>query len=448
MVSFPENFIFGVSTSAYQIEGAWNEDGKGESTWDRFAHTPGTIENDDNGDRACDHYHRMESDVTFMADLGIGAYRFSVSWPRVFPTGKCELNRKGIDFYQFLVDRLLSAGIQPVLTLYHWDLPQTLEEHGGWRNPDTALFFAEFAHTLFRALGDRVPYWITHNEPWVNAFLGHYEGIHAPGFKDFAAALTVSRELLLSHGMAVQAFRQENLSAKIGLAHVLPPVYTHGESEKDREAARRFDGFLNRWFLDPLFFGRFPTDMLEWYRSAGFPIEQLSPQEGDLVSLPIDFLGINYYFRFLVGAGNAHPILQVETYHPVEAEYTDMGWEIYPAGLEEAVERINRDYAPHEILVTENGIALPDILEENGKVHDGKRVAYLREHLFFLHRAMESGAPVRGYFVWSLFDNFEWQFGYTKRFGLVYIDFSTLFRLPKESFYWYRDLCRTKKITR
>ncbi len=438
--------MFGVSTSAYQIEGAWNEDDKGESIWDVFTLTPGNIENGNNGDRACDHYHRMESDVSLIADLGVGAYRFSVSWPRIFPTGKGELNQKGLDFYQFLVDRLLSAGIRPVLTLYHWDLPQALEEQGGWRNSDTALFFAEYAHTLFRVLGDRVPYWITHNEPWVNAFLGHDEGIHAPGLKDFAAALTVSRELLLSHGMAVQAFRQENLTAKIGLAHDLPPVHFRSENEKDREAARRFDGFHNRWFLDPLFFGRFPEDMLEWYRSAGFPVKQLSPREGDLVSLPVDFLGINYYFRHLVGAGNAHPVLQVETYHPVEAEYTEMGWEIYPAGLEEAVQRVNRDYAPREILVTENGIALPDILEENGKVHDGKRITYLQDHLFFLHRAMESGAPVHGYFVWSLMDNFEWHFGYSKRFGLLYTDFSTLKRVPKQSFYWYKELCRTKKI--
>lgn len=441
---FPEDFLFGVATASYQIEGAWNEDGKGESIWDRFAHTPGTILDGSTGDVACDHYHRFEEDVALMKDLGVDAYRFSVSWSRVLPEGRGRVNEKGLDFYRRLIDALHRAGIRPVVTLYHWDLPQALQEEGGWENPRTCEAFAEYARLLFRAFKGKVALWITLNEPWVVAFIGNYEGRHAPGKRDFQVALHVSRNLLLAHGMAVQVFREETPGGQIGITLNLAPVYPEREQEADVLAAQRYDGYLNRWFLEPVFRGQFPEDLRTFYAQKGFAVAPFSPEEGKLVAQPLDFLGINYYARSIVTQGS-EPVLDIAHVENPYVERSDMGWEVYPRGIYEIVTRVAETYHPPAIYITENGFAAPDV-PQNGTVDDIRRVAYLRDHLLWLYQALEEGHPVRGYFVWSLMDNFEWAFGFSKRFGLVYVDYETQKRLPKKSFFWYRKVIQERTL--
>ncbi|MBC7217156.1 MAG: beta-glucosidase [Candidatus Caldatribacterium sp.] len=441
---FPKDFLFGVATAAYQIEGAWNEDGKGESIWDRFAHTPGKILDGTTGDVACDHYHRFEEDIALMKELGVDAYRFSISWPRIFPEGQGRVNEKGVEFYLRLVESLQKAGIRPVVTLYHWDLPQALQDKGGWEAKETAKAFAEYARIVFQALKGKVDLWITHNEPWVVAFVGNYEGRHAPGKKDFQAALAVSRNLLLSHGLAVQVFREENPGGRIGITLNLAPVYPKTEENADKEAAKRFDGYLNRWFLDPLFFGQFPEDMLSWYKQKGFTVAPFSKEEQELVAQPLDFLGINYYSRHLIIQG-PEPVLEVAHVENPYAEKSDMGWEVYPRGIYETVERVSEEYRPQAMYITENGFASPDV-PKDGSVEDDRRISYLRDHLLWVYQALEAGHPVQGYFVWSLIDNFEWAFGLSKRFGLVYMDYQTLKRLPKKSFFFYQKVIRERTL--
>ncbi|MGQ9623514.1 MAG: GH1 family beta-glucosidase [Candidatus Caldatribacteriaceae bacterium] len=433
---FPQDFLFGVATASYQIEGAWKEDGKGESIWDRFSHTPGKILDGTTGDVACDHYHRYLEDVALMKELGVDAYRFSVSWPRVLPEGRGRVNEKGLDFYKRLIEVLRGAGIRPCVTLYHWDLPQALQEEGGWESKETVQAFAEYARLLFRTFRDNVDLWITHNEPWVAAFVGNYEGRHAPGKRDFQVALSVSRNLLLSHGLAVQVFQEERVRGKVGITLNLAPFHPATGDKEDVEAAWRLDGYQNRWFLDPLFRGQFPEDMRALYESRGFSIPQLSPEEAVLVAQPVDFLGVNYYFRQVVRRSK-EPILEAEALDMPYYEKSDMGWEVYPRGIYEVIERIVNDYAPPAIYVTENGCALPDT-RSNGIINDERRIAYLRDHLLWVYQAIEKGYSVQGYFVWSLMDNFEWALGLSKRFGLVYVDYETLQRIPKQSFFWYR----------
>lgn len=445
MPYFPEDFIFGVATASYQIEGAWNEEGKGESIWDRFSHTPGNVQDGTTGDVACDHYHRFEEDVALLKELGVDAYRFSISWPRIFPEGKGRVNERGVNFYRSLIEKLQEAGIKPVVTLYHWDLPQKLQDRGGWESEETVAAFTEYARFLFRSFGKEVFLWITHNEPWVASFVGHYEGRHAPGKRDFKAALQVSRNLLLSHGLAVQAFREEKTLGSIGITLNLTPVHLFSDSEEDILAAKRCDGYFNRWFLDPLFRGEFPEDMLLWYEKRGFAFSQLSEEERSLVAQPLDFLGINYYFRRVVGKGE-EAVFEVDFFDPPQSEYTDMGWEIYPEGLYEIVKRVSEEYQPEDIYITENGIALPDQPNSRGRINDQKRIDYLRSHLLALHRAVDEGCPVSGYFVWSLMDNFEWGFGFSKRFGLVYVDYTTLQRIKKASFYWYQKVVKSRRV--
>nr|MDW8081575.1 GH1 family beta-glucosidase [Candidatus Calescibacterium sp.] len=441
---FPDDFLFGVATAAYQIEGAWNEDGKGESIWDRFAHTPGKILDGTTGDVACDHYHRFAEDVALMAELGVQAYRFSISWPRVLPQGKGKVNEKGLDFYRKLVALLREKGIRPVVTLYHWDLPQALQDEGGWENKATCEAFSEYARVVFRALRGSVDLWITHNEPWVVAFIGNYEGRHAPGKRDFQAALEVSRNLLLAHGMAVQVFREEKPGGEIGIAVNLSPAHPASEAKHDREAARRYDGYLNRWFLDPIFRGQFPEDMLLWYRNKGYGVAPLTPDEGKLVSQPLDFLGINYYSRNIITQGE-EPVLNIAHAENPYVERSDMGWEVYPRGIYEIIERVVREYAPQKVYITENGFAFPDT-PCDGAIDDLRRVSYLRDHILWLYQALEAGYPVRGYFIWSLIDNFEWAFGFSKRFGLVYVDYATQRRIPKRSFFWYQSLLKARTL--
>ncbi|MCL6432125.1 MAG: beta-glucosidase [Anaerolineae bacterium] len=434
---FPNGFVWGAATASYQIEGAANEDGRGESIWDRFSHTPGNVLNGDTGDVADDHYHRWPQDIALMQSLGLKAYRFSIAWPRIIPDGIGAVNAAGLDFYDRLVDGLLAAGIEPFVTLYHWDLPQALQDRGGWPNRDSVAWFADYVAVVSRRLSDRVRYWITHNEPWVVAFAGHLMGVHAPGIRDPKAALQAAHHLLLSHGQAVSILRRNgNGATRVGITLNLNWVDPASDQPADIEAARRQDGYVNRLFLDPVFKGSYPSDFMELCGDLAPRIE-----EGDLqqISAPIDFLGVNYYSRSVVADDPNIPILRARAVLPPEAEYTEMGWEVYPEGLYRLLRRLHEDYAPAAIYITENGAAFADRVED-GRVHDERRVAYLREHFVAAWRAIQQGVPLRGYFVWSLLDNFEWAYGYSKRFGIVYVDYATQERILKDSALFYRDV--------
>ena len=471
---FPRGFLWGVATASYQIEGAVAEDGRGESIWDRFSHTPGKTWEGDTGDTACDHYHRYAEDVGLMERMGISAYRFSIAWPRIFPAGRGQPNRKGLDFYQRLLDRLEAARLRPFATLYHWDLPQALQDRGGWANRDTARWFADYAAYVMERLRGRVEAWITHNEPWVVAYLGHVTGEHAPGLRDLRTGVQVTHHLLLSHGLAVQAFRELGIPGKIGITLNIQLVHPATDREEDRRAAHLADGVFNRWFLEPVFKGAYPEDVWELFRQFG-----VAPRvsDGDLavIGRPVDFLGVNYYTRALVQYDPA----ATETFGvrilPGPGPKTAMGWEIYPQGLYEVLTGIHRVYGPRQIYITENGAAFPDRLEESGEaaarhtgqagslsgsragsasgfsadspvVRDPERIEYLGRHFYQAWRAIQDGVPLAGYFVWSLLDNFEWAFGYSKRFGLIYVDYPTQRRIPKESASFYRRVAEENTI--
>lgn len=438
MLSFPNDFKWGAATAAYQIEGAAAEGGKGESIWDRFSHTAGNVVDGANGDTACDHFHFREQDVRMMRDLGLRAYRFSVSWPRILPNGKGQPVSEGVDFYSRLVDALLEAGIAPALTLYHWDLPQALQDSGGWLNRDTGKYFTDYAHIVFEALGDRVRQWITLNELWVASFVGHYYGKHAPGIRDFGSAVRVSHALNLAHARAVNLFRSDFADCgQIGISLDLRPSVP--ETDEDHDAAIINDGYNNRWFLDPTLRGTYPADMLEFYSARGF---DPGIEEGDMdliAGAQVDFLGINYYMRQVVRRSQEPP-LELETVIPDGAEVTEMGWEVHPESLYDLLVRVHRDYDGPDIYITENGMACPDAAVTDGVVHDDDRIAFLQAHFAAAWRAIEEGVKLRGYYVWSLLDNFEWGYGFTKRFGLVRTDYDTLERTVKKSGSWYRDV--------
>lgn len=432
----PRDFLWGVAASAYQVEGAAGEDGRGRSIWDDFAHTPGKVAHGQTGDVACDHYHRYLEDVALMADLGVNAYRFSVAWPRVEPEGDGRENPQGMDFYSRLVDALLERGILPVPTLYHWDLPASLEARGGWRSRDTVQRFAAYAERMASQLGDRAKVWITHNEPWCQAFLGHAVGVHAPGMKDPAAAVRVAHHLLLSHGLAHDAMKANRPDLAVGIALNPAPFDSPGGDPDDLAALRLADGLHNRWFLDALVDGRYPEDVAgHLVRSLG--VGPFDPWDLRRIGGRLDFLGINYYNPIHV----ARPGPGDSGYRtlPQRPPLTDMGWEVEPDGLRRLLARIARDYPGVPLYVTENGVAYPDRAGEDGRVHDADRIRYLAEHVGALRQAMAEGAPVRGYFYWSLLDNFEWQLGYTMRFGLVAMG-PGLERRPKDSFEAYRGL--------
>jgi beta-glucosidase len=438
IAAFPDDFRWGAATASYQIEGATSDDGRGESVWDRFAATPGKVRNGDSGEIACDFYHRYRDDIGLMGELRLDAFRFSIAWPRVLPEGRGRVNSAGLDFYDRLVDELLAQGIEPFATLFHWDTPQALEDEGGWPARETAEAFVEYAEVVAEKLGDRVHHWMTHNEPWVYAWIGHARGEHAPGRTSEADAVATAHHLLLSHGWAVQAIRRASADAQVGITLNLAHAYAASESPEDEAAAWHVDGSGNRWFLDPIFRGSYPADLLE--RNA---IAETFVREGDLeaIAAPIDFLGVNNYFRFVVSAGAEGPQLV----HDPEAVYTDMGWEVYPDGLHALLTRVAEDYGPGAIYVTENGAAFGDVRGHDGRVHDPERTAYLESHIDAVARAARDGVPVKGYFVWSLLDNFEWAHGYSKRFGIVYVDYPTLERVPKDSFYWYRDYIGSRR---
>lgn len=435
-LNYPEGFLWGVATSAYQIEGAWNEDGKGMSIWDTFSHTQGKIVDGSTGDVACDHYHRWQDDMAMMKQLGVNAYRLSVAWPRVLPHGRGPLNPKGLDFYDQLVDGLLEAGITPFVTLYHWDLPQALQDTGGWTSRDVAHHFADYAAVLARRLGDRVTYWATHNEPWVTAWIGHGWGEHAPGIRSGACALQVAHHLLLSHGMAAECLRDlSGAEAQVGIVLNLSSVHPASDKPEDRAASQRAEGFHNRWFLDPLFTGSYPVDMWEWY---GALVPEVRPGDMACISRRLDFLGVNYYTRGVVQSNPKGGLLQLGNVRVETGEHTEMGWEVYPQGLYELLVKVQQDYNPPALFITENGAAFADEVTPEGKVQDERRIDYLHGHLLHAHRAVQEGVPLKGYFAWSLMDNFEWAHGYTKRFGLIYVDFPTQRRIVKDSGWWYR----------
>jgi len=446
---FPVGFRWGGATAAYQIEGAAAEDGRGPSIWDAFARTPGRTRNGDTGDVACDHYHRFRKDVKLMADLGLTAYRFSVSWPRVQPGGSGPANRPGLDFYRRLVDELLAHGIEPWLTLYHWDLPQPLEDAGGWPVRDTAARFAEYAQLVHGALGDRVGRWITLNEPWCSSFLGYGSGVHAPGRRDGASAVRAAHHLLLAHGLAVQAIRSAGPTSEVGLAPNLYAVSPETDSEADADAVRRIDGLANRIILDPVLRGSYPEDVLADLAAAR--VTDLGHvQDGDLATIanPGTFLAFNYYTRYVVGAGtepqlpSAWPGSEQVRFVSRGWPVTAMGWEIDSRGLTETLLRLHRDYPPLPLYVTENGAAFEDTVDASGQVDDPERIAYLDAHLRASHEAIAAGVPLRGYFIWSLLDNFEWAQGYSKRFGIVHVDYPTQQRTPKASAGWYTEVIR------
>lgn len=435
---FPDNFIWGTATSSYQIEGARNIDGKSDSIWDAFCEKKGNILDGSNGDVACDHYNLFKKDIELLKQLNIKSYRFSVSWPRVIPEGKGKVNRKGLDFYNNIIDELIKADIEPIVTIYHWDLPQCLQEIGGWENREIIDWFEEYAAVLFNEFGDRVSKWITHNEPWVVAFNGNYFGEHAPGKKDLQAALKVSHHLLLSHGKVLENYHKRNLKGEIGITLNLNPSYPSSSKEEDAKASSIADGFFNRWFLDPVFHGKYPEDMLELY---GRNAELDFIHDGDLktISGKIDFLGINYYSRLFVKYDEAAELKYSDVKNP-KASYTDIGWEIYPEGLYDIMDKIRKEYSDIDLYITENGAAYDDEVTLENVVDDQKRVDYLKDHFLQMHRAIEDGINLKGYYLWSFLDNFEWAFGYSKRFGIVYVNYETLERTVKQSGNWYKTI--------
>lgn len=434
---FPPNFVWGAATAAYQIEGSWNEAGKGESIWDRFSHTPGKISDGATGDVACDHYHRFPEDVDLMRELGLKAYRFSVSWPRVLPAGFGQINLAGLDFYDRLVDELLAANIEPFITLHHWDYPQNLFERGGWTNRDNLPYFADFAAVMVKRLGDRIQRWATFNEPSVIAFDGYVSGAHAPGIKDnWKMAAQVVHNLMVAHGQAVQAIRSINPALEVGIVLTQWGIDPASDDPADIAAAELAWNSRETAFLHPLFCGHYHPSMTS---APGFELPEIKSGDMALISQKLDFLGINSYSRTVIGAqGRVSPI--------AGSEYTDMDWEVCAPAFRRMLNRINHDYILPPIYITENGAAFPDVVTAAGEIHDERRLDYLRQHFTQVRLAMQDGVDVRGYFVWSLLDNFEWGHGNSKRFGLVRVDYDTLKRTIKDSGKWYSQVISSNSI--
>ncbi|MEY4323598.1 MAG: hypothetical protein RL410_1379 [Actinomycetota bacterium] len=426
--------MWGAATAAYQIEGAANIDGRGPSIWDVFSHTPGKTFNGDTGDVACDHYHRWQEDLDLMSWMNLDAYRFSISWSRVFPEGVGRINNKGLDFYNKLVDGMLERGIDPWVTLFHWDSPYALESRGGLAHRDWAKWFAEYTHVITEVLGDRVKNWMTLNEPLCSAWFGYYKGFFAPGVQNLQTALNVSHHLLLGHGMATQVIRETVKDARIGTAMSLTPVEAASQSDDDVIAARLSDAWNIRWFVDPIYGKGYPQDLIE---KLGMRPD-VRDGELEIIATPTDFLGVNYYFREVIASDPTDTLLGARGVAQPQSPVTAMDWEIHAESLYKLLHRLQRDYAPKQLFITENGSAWNDQVVR-GEVHDKSRVRYFEEHIDAVMRARNEGVPVDGYFAWSLLDNFEWGFGYSKRFGLVHVDYDSLKRTPKLSAHWYRD---------
>jgi beta-glucosidase len=433
---FPPDFTWGFAASAYQIEGAAALDGRGPSVWDAFSRKPGAVVNGDTGDVACDHYHRYREDVALMAALGASAYRFSISWPRVLPTGTGAVNVRGVDFYQRLVDELLSAGVQPMVNLFHWDLPQALQDRGGFANPEVVGWFSDYTALIASRLGDRVTDWMTFNEPAVYAFLAHADGIHAPGLRHWPTAIKVADNELRAHAAAAEVIRSAVAGARIGVAIDVNQAVGATDSDDDQRAAALWHATRDWWFLDPLYGRGYPVDGKGAHRAAGHleGIELSDPPSGEL-----DYIGLNYYRRETVRARSERAFDWYDEV-PRDAEVTAMGWHVAPDGLRDILVEVNRRYSPKDIVISENGAAYDDAVAADGVVHDDNRQVYIARHLGAVADARDAGVPVSGYYVWSFMDNYEWSFGYTKRFGVVRVDFDSLARTPKHSAEWYRDL--------
>jgi beta-glucosidase len=446
-VTFPRDFFWGAATAAYQIEGAWREDGKGESIWDRFAHTTGTIKGAATGDVACDSYRRWRDDVALLRELGLTSYRFSIAWPRIQPDGRGAIEQRGLDHYRRFVDALLEAGIRPLPTLYHWDLPQALEDEGGWARRDTAERFAVYAETVARALGDRVAQWATFNEPWIFTRFGYLDGIHAPGRCDVDAYLRATHTVNLAHALATRALKAERSTLRVGCVYSVSPPVAASASDDDRAASEAFHAYVNLWFVEPARSGRYPAHAL----AGDLPLERMGWRDGDdaLLRAPLDWAGINYYFHRVVCA--APPLdgvlpLAFALVPRRDAPLTQFGWPVNPDGLHDSLVRMYEDCGRVPLEVTENGCSYGDHPGLDGAVHDERRIAYLRGHVEALARALADGVDVRGYHHWTLLDNFEWAEGYTQRFGLVYVDFASLRRVVKDSGHWYGALARHGRI--
>ncbi len=443
---FPKDFIWGAATASYQIEGAWNEDGKGESVWDRFTHKPYRVLNGDTGDIACDHYHHMPDDVALMKGLGLDSYRFSISWPRILPQGKGMVEARGLEFYDRLVDKLLENEIIPMATLNHWDFPQALQDLGGWLNRDSAAWFTDYAQIVFDKLGDRVQFWATHNEPFVVAYLGYGDGSFAPGIAGMPQAFQATHNLHRAHGRTVQLFRELGLKGQIGIVLNLATFQPKTDDPVDIAAAERIEDLINNVYLDPIFKGNYPPSMMEW-------ISDMAPeiQDGDMtvISQPIDFLGINFYFGQVVSY-NPHGLLKLQSEPYIEPGWgeTKKGWGICPTQMTELLLQLKENYGNPPMYITENGTTLGELADETGFVNDRGRINYLRGHFLAAHEAIQKGVNLRGYYVWSLLDNFEWTDGYDQRFGLIHVDFDDpkRKRTPKASFGWYRDVINQNAV--
>jgi beta-glucosidase len=441
---FSPDFRWGCSTSSYQIEGASTQDGRGESIWDRFCANPQTIADRSNGAIACDHYHRWPQDLDIAHQLGTNAYRFSIAWPRIFPHGRGKPNQLGLDFYSRLVDGMLERNLEPWCTLYHWDLPQTLQDQGGWASRETVSAFETYADVVSRCLGDRIKHWMTHNEPWCTAFLGNYEGCHAPGNRDLKTALQVCHNVLVSHGSVVPAIRSNSNASKVGIALSLHPLRAGSELPQDIAAKVRHDGLRNRWFLDPLHGRGYPADIVDLL-GANAPVVA----DGDLalIATPTDFLGVNYYFPEVVVDAPGEGMVGTRVIESNNVERTAFGWEVSPQGMVDLLARIAADYKPQAIYITENGSTYDDVVTLSGTVEDIQRRTYLQRHLLALREIVQRGIPVKGYFAWSLLDNFEWAMGYIRRFGLTYVDFETQRRILKSSGQWYAEFLKDEEHT-
>ena len=441
---FPPAFRWGAATAAYQIEGAAAEGGRGPCIWDTFAALPGKTVRQESGAVACDHYHRWPEDLDLLQALGVDAYRFSISWSRVFPEGTGASNPQGIAFYDRLIDGLVARGIEPRATLYHWDLPQALQDCGGWGNRDVAGWFEDYAEAMFGAFGDRVKTWYTHNEPWVVAWAGHHVGRHAPGATDFALASQVTHHLLLAHAGAIEAYRGSRQGdGKIGAVLNLYPIVAATDAPADQAAARLVDGYHNRWWLDPVLKGSYPADLWKTFSDHGVA-PRVQPGDLDrLAAAKSDFLGVNYYFRKVVKAADVHPILAFEEVKPVGAPYTSMNWEVWPEGLKDLLVRLKADYGDIPLSITENGAAFPDQTIVDGVVQDEDRRSFLEDHFAAARRALDAGVNLESYFVWSLLDNYEWAWGYEKRFGLFRVDYATQKRSWKQSSLWYQQFLKS-----
>ncbi len=442
---FPENFLWGTATSAYQIEGAAREEGKGESIWDRYSHSPGRVLGEDNGDVACDSYHRWEEDLQLIKETDNNTYRFSLSWPRIIPDGIGSINQKGMDHYARIIDRLLEFGIKPNITLNHWDLPQALQDKGGWVTLESIDWFGDYAEKVFKQFGDRVPFWSTHNEPWVAAFLGNYYATMAPGYTELSKAFQSAHHLLVSHANAVQRFRMLGCSGKIGIVLNVTHYTPDSARVEDIAACRRAYDFNNGLFLKPLFHGEYSPELMKWLEPQG-PCQQ--PSDMALIKGTVDFVGLNYYMTSSVKYHQDGGILKLKETLISNTYWgrTEMDWGVNPAGLFEILKDVQLNYGNPEMYITENGMAAEDTPDENGFVRDRGRIMFLRDHLLAVHDAIANGANVKGYYAWSLMDNFEWSQGYKPRFGLIRVDYPTLKRIPKQSYYWYKDVSKANGL--